>query len=110
MIQIQKKFQIKHPKRHIYIFDKISKMIFLAPEFSQEIWKFQNSEYEVHQSSPYLKGSKYLKSVAIKASIQISANKIWQRRVTDGFLLSTYEIWKVLDALANFFLLQICTF
>jgi hypothetical protein len=36
------------------IFTKISKVILnsLTPEFALEISKFQNSEYEVHQSSP----------------------------------------------------------
>jgi hypothetical protein len=57
---IMKKFLIEQPKRHLLpkfepsrIFTKNSKMIliFLTPEFSQEISKFQNSEYEVHQSS-----------------------------------------------------------
>jgi hypothetical protein len=58
---ILKKFQIEHPKRHLLpkvkpssIFTKISKLIliFFTPEFALEISKFQNSEYEVHQSSP----------------------------------------------------------
>jgi hypothetical protein len=36
------------------IFTKIPKviLIFLTPEFALKIPKFQNSEYEVHQSSP----------------------------------------------------------
>jgi hypothetical protein len=48
----------------------------LTPEFALEISKFQNSEYEVHQSSPIDEGKP--KSVALKtaeiSSIQISTN------------------------------------
>jgi hypothetical protein len=54
---ILKKIQIKHHKRHFLpnfkassIFTKIKKCFF-TPEFALEISKFQNSEYEVHQSS-----------------------------------------------------------
>jgi hypothetical protein len=40
------------------IFTKISKviLIFLTPEFALEISKVQNSEHEVHQSSPTNEG------------------------------------------------------
>jgi hypothetical protein len=55
------KIQIEHRERYLLlkfkpssIFTKNSKVIFifLTPEFALEISKFQNSEYEVHQSSP----------------------------------------------------------
>jgi hypothetical protein len=58
---ILRKIQIEHGKRRLSpkfqpysIFTKISKLIlkFLTPEFALEISKFQNTEYEVHQSSP----------------------------------------------------------
>jgi hypothetical protein len=60
---ILKKIQMKHldfkrylsPKfKPFSIFTKISKVIlfFFNPKFALEISKFQNSEYEVHQSSP----------------------------------------------------------
>jgi hypothetical protein len=40
------------------ILTKISKviLIFFTPEFALEMAKFQNSEYEVHQSSPTNEG------------------------------------------------------
>jgi hypothetical protein len=64
-ISNSEKMQIEHRKRHLLrkfkpssIFTIISKviLIFFTPEFAIEISKFQNSEYEVHQSSPLDEG------------------------------------------------------
>jgi hypothetical protein len=58
---VASKNQIEHRKRHLLskfdpssIFTKNSKviLIFFTLEFALEISKFQNSKYEVHQSSP----------------------------------------------------------
>jgi hypothetical protein len=46
---------------------------FFIPEFALEISKFQNSEYEVYQSSPG--GSRNLKSVAFETA-EISSTQI----------------------------------
>jgi hypothetical protein len=54
-------FPIEHPKRQLLTNFKPSSnctnilkviLIFFTPKFALEIPKFQNSEYEVHQSSP----------------------------------------------------------
>ena len=52
---------------HLVVLKKIQKknQNFLTPEFSQEISKFQNSEYEVHHSSPNNSGSQNFSLLAL---------------------------------------------
>ena len=53
LIRATQKVSFSKISAHLVVLKKIQKKIqnFLTPEFSQEISKFQNSEYEVHQSS-----------------------------------------------------------
>ena len=53
LIRATQKASLSKISAHLVVLKKIQKKIqnFLTPEFSQEISKFQNSEYEVHQSS-----------------------------------------------------------
>ena len=68
LIRATQKASLSKISAHLVVLKKIQKkiQIFLTPEFSQEISKFQNSEYTEHQVGPNDSEIQNFSSLALK--------------------------------------------